>query len=301
LLRRGPQQFLRDKLLRIGLPWVFGVLFVAPPLTYLIYLSRGIAVGLLEFWRTDFWGDMYQQAVYWFLGVLLVLFLAIAVLYDSPTRRASFSRQPALPSPVWLVGFVGLTAAAFLLMNQYYPLDTWLKVGYVWVVQPERVPLYIAYFALGVYAYQHAWFLPGGYRPPLDTWALWCALSGALYLSYRLTYPPALQTTLTRQAANAALFNVFCFSSLMAGIALFRRQTAIPEPVWNSLAANSFGVYYVHPLVVYPLAYILRSLSFPMILKAIMLIGVSIGLSWSASALLLRRAPVLRRVFAGLD
>jgi len=317
LLKRGPGQFHRDKLLRIGLPWAFGVLVIAPPVTYLTYLSCGVDMTLWQFWRTDFWGDMYQQAVYWFLGVLLMLFAATVVFYDAPARRKSLTLQPSSPSAAFLAAFVGLTAAAFLLLNQYYPLDTWLKLGYLLVIQPLRLPLYIAYFGLGLYAYRHAWFAPPpsvaeseeqscsdegrGFQPRLDTWALGAAAFGLLYVSYRLTYPPEVQTTLGLQAANAVLFNAFCFSSLLAGVAWFSRQALTPSRLWKQLAANSYGMYYLHPLLVYPLAYLFLGLSLPVVAKAALLVGLSIALSWAASEYVLRRAPLLRRIFGAAD
>jgi hypothetical protein len=40
----------------------------------------------LQFWATDFWGKMYQQGVYWFLGVLLLLFGVLCVVYNENPR-----------------------------------------------------------------------------------------------------------------------------------------------------------------------------------------------------------------------
>src|SRR5512145_1854502 len=40
LAKRGPQAFLRDKVVRIGLPWLFCSLVLAPPTAYMIYYSR---------------------------------------------------------------------------------------------------------------------------------------------------------------------------------------------------------------------------------------------------------------------
>jgi hypothetical protein len=37
-------------------------------------------------------------------------------------------------------------------MNLFFPLDTW-TLAFVFMVQPERVPLYFGYFILGIYAY----------------------------------------------------------------------------------------------------------------------------------------------------
>jgi glucans biosynthesis protein C len=59
LQKRGTWLFLKDKLVRIGIPWIFGALFLAPLITYMIYFSRGMPTSFLEFWRTDFWTKLY--------------------------------------------------------------------------------------------------------------------------------------------------------------------------------------------------------------------------------------------------
>ena len=76
-----------------AIPWIFAVIFLAPLVTYMIYVSRDNPMGYLEFWTTDFWGPMFQQAVYWFLGVLMALFLLLAWVYAASTRlQASVPR-----------------------------------------------------------------------------------------------------------------------------------------------------------------------------------------------------------------
>jgi hypothetical protein len=60
LRRRGLGGFVREKLTRLGVPWVFGVVVLAPAVTYLSYVSRGIQTPYLQFWANDFWGPLYQ-------------------------------------------------------------------------------------------------------------------------------------------------------------------------------------------------------------------------------------------------
>ncbi len=55
LEKYGAGRFLRQKGLRLGLPWLVGVVFLAPLVTYLIPFSRGIAPSYLEFWTGQFW------------------------------------------------------------------------------------------------------------------------------------------------------------------------------------------------------------------------------------------------------
>jgi len=69
------------------------------------------------------------------------------------------------------------------------------------------------------------------------------------------------------------------------------------NPAWRTLASNAYGIYYVHPLILYPLAYLLLDLDAPALVKVTVLVVVTLGASLGVSALVLRRLPGLRRVF----
>ncbi len=297
LTKRGPKVFLKDKFIRVGAPWIFGVLFLAPPTAYMIYFSRNVPVGFLEFWRNDFWRELYQQSVYWFLGILFFMFLVLSFVYSLNSDLRSSKQEIFMPSWKLFALFWAITTAGFLFMNQFFPLDTWHRSTYIFVFQPLRVPLYIGYFVLGIYAYRQAWFRAEGYKPRLVPWAILFVLSGLLYLAYRLTIPTPVQTTIILKAGNAILFNTFCLSSLMVGAAFFQRYVNGTGFFWQSQAASSYGIYYIHPLILYPLAYVFVKISLPLFLKAIVVIILAILLCWGFSALVLRRAPVFRRAF----
>lgn len=297
LQKRGSRQFLRDKFVRIGLPWILGALFLAPPIAYMIYFTRHIPMGYLQFWATDFWGPLYQQSVYWFLGVLFTMFLVLSLVYARSDRWPTPLQRIDLPSSRLFVVFAGLTTAGFLVMSLYFSPDTWSHIYYLLVFQPVRVPLYIGYFVLGLYAYRRGWFTVAGYRPSLGPWAAGWLLSGLTYLSLKLAVPAALQVAVSVKVGTALLFNAFCLSSLMAGAAFFQQRVDSAGPFWRSLAANAYGIYYVHPLILYPLAYALVPLALPLGLKAPLLLLVATLLSWGVSALVLKKAPLLRDLF----
>jgi glucan biosynthesis protein C len=181
-------------------------------------------------------------------------------------------------------------------MSQFFSIDTWFTHWYVLVFQPARVPLYIGYFVLGIIAYLNGWFTAEGYKPRLVPWSGLWVVSGLLYLGNRLS-PSAGQSPFMIEAENVMLFNAFCLSSLMAGAALFQRYVNGTGRFWKSLAASSYGIYYIHPLILYPFAYIFVGIAIPLYLKATVVIVVGILLSWAISALVLRKAPILRQVF----
>ena len=151
----------------------------------------------------------------------------------------------------------------FLFVSLLWTPDTWEHV-YVFVYQPVRIPLYVGYFVFGLVAYRQGWFAPGGYQPRIARWLPLCLASAALYAIHQVAeIRRRRDPALWRPAITAVLFNAFCLSALMAGLSVFRRFVNGHGRVWRSLARNSYGMYYVHPLILYPpLAYLLVAFCF---------------------------------------
>ena len=294
LRRRGTGGFVRDKVVRIGITWVVGVVVLAPLATYMTYVSRGIDRGYLDFWTTDFWGPMFQQSVYWFLGVLLALFVLLAWAWEASPRLAAWSPAPSRPGPWFFPAFIALTAGGAILLSPVAGLDDWVPFGWLFVTQPARLGFYAGYFVLGIVAERRGWLTATGYRPDVATWAAGAVLTGVLYLADRLVGNP---TTVLERAVAAVLFAAFCLAALMAGLAAFGRWGTWTGRAWRALAANSFGIYYVHPLILYPLAWVLVGVPVPALVKASILVVVTAAGSLAVSALVLRRVRVLRRMF----
>jgi glucan biosynthesis protein C len=269
--------------------------FLAPLSTYMIYVSRDVPMGYLEFWRTDFWGPIFQQSVYWFLGVLFVAFMLVAWMWGTqPEAVRAREPSPERPRGQVFVAVVAVTAAWAIVVAPSFGLDDWQHTGWLFVIQPARLAFYAAYFLLGIYAERHAWFGGAGYRPELGPSGSGCLVAGLVYLGYRWMGNP---TTFGERAVAAVLFAIFCLSAVIAGISLFQRAADGTGRVWRTLASNAYGIYYVHPLILYPLAYLIRDLGAPAIVKAMILVVVTLAGSLAVSALLLRRLPGLRRIF----
>lgn len=298
LRKRGSSVVVRDKLLRLGIPWAIGVLVLAPPIAYMTYLSRDVPMGLFEFWRTDFWTEMYEQSVYWFLGVLLFMFLVLSCVYSLSSRLRAAPQRVSIPSWKTFVSFAALTSAAFLLPNLWMSMDDWVDVYYLFVFQPVRLPVYIGYFVLGLYAYQHGWFTAAGYQPRPGRWGLGCILFGLAYLGFRGWTLTSDEPLLLAGAGTGILFNAFCLASLIAAVAVFQPKVNGAGFFWKSQAANSYGIYYLHPLVLAPLTYALRNVSFSVFFKVVLVIPLTIALSWGLSALVLKKVRILPAILS---
>lgn len=297
LFKRGTGVFLKDKIVRVGIPWVTGVLILTPPTAYMIYFSRNVPVSFLQFWSHDFWGEMFQQSVYWFLGILMLFFIVLSAIYELSPKLRNIEFKAGKPSVKFLVLFWTLMTFGFFIMNQIFPLDTWYNKAYIISFQPNRFTLYIGYFALGIYACHKKWFTAEGYTPKLLPWLIFCVVTGYLYLNYRFIYAAQADKTMLWKSGTAILFNCYCLSALMSGLALFKKMINSSSVFWRSLSSNSYGIYFIHPLILYPLAYFFKGYSIPLYLKSTVVIVITMIVSWLFSALVLKKVPVLRKSF----
>ncbi|WP_319765248.1 acyltransferase family protein [Maridesulfovibrio sp.] len=277
LQKHGMQGFWLAKLRRIIIPWVLGVLFLTPPAMYMILLSRGMAPGYMDFWTGKFWSSMFSQSVYWFLGMLVVFYLSLCGCYRFLPRLQSPPRFSRNPSPVFPILFITTTAGIFLGMNQFFPVDTWISDYYLIVFQPLRVFVYLLYFWLGILAWKRNWFTRQGYTPHIVPWLIVAAVSAVIYLTFK-GMMHARGTEFPIRLGNALGFNVFAYSTLMTGVAIFKAFVNSHNGFWKSFSASSYGIYLFHSLAVYYGAYYLLGMEASPFIKApILLIGATMS------------------------
>lgn len=274
LVKKGMSLFWQDKLQRIVLPWIAGVLLIAPFISYSIIFSRtNTPPNYFTFWATGFWGEYYQQAHFWFLGVLTVFFLLLTLAYKLNLSYFVKPPQIRIPSGWFFLSFALLTAASFFGLNLYFATDAWVTVKFIFSIQPVRIVLYFCYFGLGIYAWKNAWFTSNGYNPRLLPWGLSAIIMLFIFLAYRVTFTLGTDIPLLFKAGHALIFAAFCLTATFAFIALFQRYFDSKAYVWRRLAANSYTIYFIHRCVVIPLAYIVQNLQLNIWIKYI---GVSL-------------------------
>ena len=180
LKKQGTAKWWRGKLKRIVLPWVLGVSIMNPPVEFLFFVSRNIPMNFGDYFFYNYWtnngafgpGKDFEQAHFWFLGVLVLLFLLFTVAsrlhpdllepqaMDSPKRRDFLL--------LLVVIFLNTVTTCLIFGNDEY----WLNFSYFLQFQPTRLLIYVIFFFLGVKAWRQHWFKTGGYIPKHSDWAL---------------------------------------------------------------------------------------------------------------------------------
>jgi len=297
ILQQSNRGFLLDKLKRKGLPWLVGVLLFTPPAAYFFALSTDTQIPFSLFLENHFWGEYYQQSVYWLLVVLIILSGCVSILYTASESFRSMYIKYREPSWSFIAGFIAVMSFGFFIINLSVPVDDWRHFGYLIMVQPVRIPLYIGYFFLGIYAFKNGWFRRTGYVPELQIWLPLTVISAAAYLAARIAlhYEAGLQFAVT--GVTAVTFNMFCYATIISSIAVFRKYINKRTLFWSSHAKNAYGMYCLHPLVLYALALYTLQSNIPGTLIIPAIVIASWLLVWMISEVVLTRAPALRDIF----
>ena len=246
--------FWKKKLVRIILPWLFGSMLIAPFVTYIMLASRHSPMGFWDFYTTLFWGPLYEQAQYWYLGALTALYLMLTAACRCYPSLAG-GRDRRLPSGIFFALLFAVAIFSIGIISSYMHPDTWSFYAYILVLQPVRIPLYIAVFFAGAMAWRQRWFTVGGYVPSAPLWSLAFLLSGAIYLLQKFYLP---YYGLSEEAliwVNAVCQGTFAISALFFFLGASYRAMNSTSPVLSSLARTSYGVYYLHLPILFCIAW----------------------------------------------
>ncbi|MDR1579935.1 MAG: acyltransferase [Synergistaceae bacterium] len=295
LSKRGAYRFLREKFMRIGLPWIIGVVFVAPFFAYASYLKFGLGpVSVYAFIKNFFLGPFYMQGHYWFLGILFLFLVIYAALRKdgNEIQRGTHAGAAAPIAALWLASAVSYYLAAYFIK----PADEWLNIGYVLYFQHARIVGYAGFFALGIHAWRRGWFTPEGWTPNPVPWGVCGILSSVLLLHWKFFAAPALGAQ-ENAVLDAILYNSVMISMTIFLAGLFLKIGGLPGKAVKILTPYSYSIYWLHQIVLMPIVYFLKPFDFDILIKWAGANVFTVFVCFVLSARFLKRAPLLRRIF----
>jgi glucans biosynthesis protein C len=286
LERKGGRGFFVSRLRRLGIPFVFAALLIAPLAflpSYLMADPRPQAPYLATFFTSDGW----PVGPPWFLWVLL-LFNGVVVLVHrfAPNVLAKLHRQPTA-FVIFLVTIISFLPLS-LVGSHYW----WVTLG-PFDLQPIRLGLYFAYFLLGVaLGMGQRWQRPGWPK----YWGAWFMVGLFSFFVYWAVLEEIFQLPgLVSQVVLGITFAASCTGASLGLLGAFRRFARRPHPIFDNLSANAYGIYLVHYAVVLWIQFALLSVSWPAWIKFSVVFVGGLALSWGVSELV-RRIPAVRRV-----
>ena len=303
LERKGSAGFLRDRVLRLGLPFVVAAALVAPLAYYPTYLLTGTSTGLGGFWQQ--WRSLgnWPAGPAWFVWVLLVFdCMAAAALVLVPTwgeargrRFTGASRRPA----VFFVLLVAISTLAYVPLALVYGPLAWFGFG-PFFFQLSRPLHYLVYFIMGIgvgaYGLERGLLAPEGKLARRSTrWCVGALLAFAAATTIAIASFSGKGSPQIWGTIGGIGFTVSCAASSFAFLALFVRFAKTRNRVWDSLRDNAYGMYLIHYAFVSWLQYALLKTALPAVAKGSAVFLGTLALSWSATAAL-RRIPGVARM-----
>ena len=302
IARKAPSVFLRDRLLRLGLPFAIAAFTVIPLAYYAIALRADPEQSFASFWWKTITVGPWPSGPVWFVWVLLAFDLTASVLYRvsahlvDPGNRVSLAGFER-PFVFWaMLAIVSIIAYVPALL--YFGPNKWFEFG-PFSVQASRILLYFAYFFIGASVgaanFDRGILSAEGQLPKSRwSWAMitlvpYCLMWVMIYIKREILGNPDPQPH-WYLAIYGTFFVLFSASILLAILAFFLHSKAPGPTLLDRMQADAYGMFLVH----YPIAlwsqYALFDYSLPAIAKAAIGFVVTVILSWGATAAL-RKIP----------
>jgi len=296
--RKGSGGYVRDRLLRLGVPFAVFSFLLWPALLYALYRPLGNAPG-------SYWAELIgtpeeslDTGYLWFVGDLLIFSLAYAgwvrIRGDHQGPRRGEVNAGHLG---WLAAVVTLVT---FLVRLEFPFDSQKYVDLNLYQWPECVAL----FGLGVMACGQGWLTAVPDRLGRQSRNTTLAAVGGFAV---LTGLGAVLGAID-DATWGGGWNVlaFLFAALESTLAVF-------GPVWLLAVAqrhldrrlrwagpvvsrSAYGAFLVQGLVLTGLAVALRPVGLPAEVKAVIVAGGGVSGSFALAWLLIRRVPGMSRI-----
>jgi len=299
--RKGAGRFLRDRLIRLGIPVALYSWIIRPLLAYLDPVR--FPDGRPPFWSFITGDYLKNEAVFgagplWFIETLLI-FSLVYVLWRLLARP-----RPAEPAvETGFPGSVSIALFALLLGVAGFLVRLWLPAG--WNFEPLNLQFpffaqYIALFVVGLIAYRRNWLL----NLPDSIGRLWL---GIAVLMIFLIWPMVLVSGMDKgldpfrggwhwQALAYALWESFlCFGMCIGLIYVFRRYAHRQGRLASFLSRNAYTAYLIHEVVIIAIAFAVRDVALYPLLKWGLVALVAVPLCFGLSSLI-RKLPYTDRV-----
>jgi glucans biosynthesis protein C len=297
LNRKRERGFVRDRALRLGLPYAFGLLVLMPIAFYPAYAATTADPSVADYWHDWLALPFWPNGQLWFLWQLLVLNVAVALLYRfAPAvlkSLAAWSGDAGARPSFYFAALVAASASVYVPMALAFTPWAWSDAG-IFAVQWCRPLHYAVYFFAGVGVgaagiERGLVAVDGSLRP---RWAFWLAAALVSLMTWMGLTALTLdgEPSIALRTAAAFSYVVACASGCFFLIAVHLRFAVRWSPALDGLSANAYGLYLMHYNFVVWLQFALLGAALFAVVKAAIVFGGTLLFSYVA-ILVFARVP----------
>ena len=293
--RKGPRRFLKDRLLRLGIPLLVYDWIIQPLLIYWLYAEGTFRQFLREYYTRLHIGT----GPLWFVETLLI-FAFIYVLWRALNKRATPSiRNDKIP------GNLSIALFALFMGIVSFIVRLWLPVGWSLGLLNLQLPFftqYICLFIVGIIAYRHSWLtsIPAA----RGRFWLWIAIVlvfvflpvifilGRAYTGDVSEFSGGIHW---QALAYAVWEQIAGISIIISLLYLFRVKFNKQGRILKAVSAGAYTTYIIHAPVIIIFAYLIKSIHIYPLFKFSLAVFISVPLCFALGCFL-RQLPPARRI-----
>jgi len=290
---KGSASFLKDRLLRLGIPLVVFLIVLSPIATIGFYYWNHITAPLILLYSYLLILG-YAFGPLWFVEMLLIFDFGY-ITWRRATRTLALHAEREVKPPSYLAVsiFVLALALASYLLRIVVPLGMFLPI--LGLPTPAYLPQYLSFFILGIIAFRRDWFrtIPNsmgkvGFGVALGATILLLpmALGGGADILGKGHW---------QSAVYALVESTFAVGMCLGLLTFFRRFLNRSGRFSRFLSRHAFTVYIVHPPIIVLLALALRGIHPEQLLKFGLAALIGVPLCF-AVAYLVRKIPLASRI-----
>ena len=301
--RKGPKKFLKERFIRLGIPYLIYIAIVSPIMIYFLHIASKIS--FFEFYTSYFqsFGRIGEflgsNGPLWFILTLMFFALFYCLwrqIYKTNSEKETVKKPP---SKILLVIIIIIMTVLTFLMRLVFPMIggySFLSIQLAFVVQ------YIIMLILGVIAYKRDWFRNISDKQG-KVW-LGIALLSIIFMFFVAISAGALEGDVTRlvggfywQAFAYALWeSIYCIGMSIGLITLFRKKLNTQGKASKTVSSNAYTIYLIHAPVLVVISVLFVVILIFALLKFVIVLSIVLFLCFLISHFILRRIPGTKRV-----
>lgn len=284
--RKGAKKFLRDRLIRLGIPLLVYTTVFKVIIDYLILnFFRGKTITFVEVINYNLKNPGWFIGPLWFVEALLI-FCFVYVLYRVFIKKSFNPFNKRFPSNK------SIAISIIVLAVLTFSVRIFFSVGEeVHVFQLAHFINYIFCFWLGILAYRGNWLESLGAKQA-RTWKI-VAILILISLPFIFVFGRAAENTekfvggLTWQSLLYSFWETAaCYSIIISLISVFKKRFNSQGNLTAWMAPNFYVVYIIHQLVILPLAIIFQDIFIPSYVKFIFVSILGVALCFVIASLI---------------
>ena len=292
--RKGSGPYLRDRLIRLGVPTLAFIFIFSPIAMIGLYMMPSSLTHIAEpFGYRPGIGPIWFVEMLIYFSVGYVAWRLIASRLGSKVSSPSAGLDSSFPRSRTIGAFVLALALASYLIRIVIPIGT--TVPYVDFPTASYLPQYLSFFVLGIVAYRRGWL--GSVPDSAGKWGfIAAAVATVVLVPIALAGGVGFEGRGDWHSFVYALWDSTVAVGMVIGLmTLFRRKYNLKTRLGTFLSQQSFAVYVVHSPVIVLLAIALREVSLNFFLKFVFVALIAVPLCFGV-AYLIRRIPGVARV-----